>query len=119
MTKKIQKSVYEMYQDVKRIEVEKLIKAIKSVSPEGKFSFDTAHGEEPTIVAAYVCDEPADVIILSAEITGNDVQFNVTPKEDTCTELEVYASDVFYGHIDYITADILFAAEKRKAVDVG
>lgn len=101
------KSVYEMVQNVKRIEQEELIKALKLHGDKEDNGFEIHFECENPIIAAYGMESPFDVVILAVRVDEND---NLTilgdDKDYRGNEQEIDVDDVFAGQLEFITDTI-------------
>ena len=100
-------SVYNSVQEVKNREQEELAEALRQHGEKVEDGYEWHFEGERPIVAAYYCDEPCDMVILSVRV---DKEGSLTiigeDKNDKGYELEIEADDIFAGHLDFITTDI-------------
>lgn len=96
------KSVYEMYQEVKAIEVKELKDAV--IAKGGKYVFENEH--EP-IVMINKFDNPCDAVIESVTVDENGFLTMSAHDKECCQDVfTLFADEVAYGHIDFITSEI-------------
>ena len=96
------KSVYEMYQEVKAIEVKELKDAV--IAKGGKYVFENEH--EP-IVMINKFDSPCDAVIESVTVDEKGfLTMSAHDKECYQDVFTLFADEVAYGHIDFITSEI-------------
>lgn len=100
-------SVYNSVQEVKHREQEELAEALRQHGEKVEDGYEWHFEGERPIVAAYYCDEPCDMVILSVRV---DKEGSLTiigeDKNDKGYELEIEADDIFAGHMDFITSEI-------------
>ena len=102
--------IYNKVQAIKKEEQDVLKQTLLNYGKEGegqrvyKFSDDTA-----PIVAGYLFDNPCDIIIKQVSINEDGSNFKIIgeDKEAMGQELVVNPDDIFAGHIDFITDEIL------------
>lgn len=96
------KSVYEMYQEVKAIEVKELKDAV--IAKGGKYVFE--EDNEP-IVMINKFDSPCDAVIESVTVDDRGFLTMSGYNKECCQgTFTLFADEVAYGHIDFITNDI-------------
>ena len=93
---------------VQHKEQEALKRAIKysGDSVKGGYVYKFAKDEQP-IVAAYVMDEPCDVVITKVRLSKQDnLLIEGEVKNDRGYTYNIEPSDIFAGQMDFITAQI-------------
>lgn len=96
------KSVYEMYQEVKAIEVKELKDAV--IAKGGKYVFK--EDNEP-IVMINKFDSPCDAVIESVTVDDRGFLTMSAHDKECCQDtFTLFADEVAYGHIDFITNEI-------------
>lgn len=96
------KSVYEMYQEVKAIEVKELKDAV--IAKGGKYVFE--EDNEP-IVMINKFDSPCDAVIESVTVDDRGFLTMSAHDKECCQDtFTLFADEVAYGHIDFITNEI-------------
>ena len=104
------KYIYNKVQAIKKEEQDVLKQTLLNYGKEEegqrvyRFSDDTA-----PIVAGYLFDNPCDIVIKKVTIdeNGNNLKIIGEDKEARGQELVVNPDDIFAGHIDFITDEIL------------
>lgn len=102
--------IYNKVQAIKKEEQDVLKQTLFNYGKEEKgkrtyrFYDDTA-----PIVAGYLFDNPCDIVIKKVTIdeNGNNLKIIGEDKEAIGQELVVNPDDIFAGHIDFITDEIL------------
>ena len=102
--------IYNKVQAIKKEEQDVLKQTLLNYGKEEgdqriyRFSDDTA-----PIVAGYLFDDPCDIIIKKVTIdeNGNNLKIIGEDKEARGQEFVVNPNDIFAGHIDFITDEIL------------
>lgn len=102
--------IYNKVQAIKKEEQDVLKQTLLNYGKEEegqriyRFSDDTA-----PIVAGYLFDNPCDIVIKKVTIdeNGNNLKIIGEDKEARGQELIVNPNDIFAGHIDFITDEIL------------
>lgn len=96
------KSVHEMYQEIKAIEVKELKDAV--IAKGGKYVFEEEH--EP-IVMINKFDSPCDAVIESVTVDDRGFLTMSAHDKECCQDVfTLFADEVAYGHIDFITNEI-------------
>lgn len=96
------KSVYEMYREVKAIEVKELKDAV--IAKGGKYVFE--EDNEP-IVMINKFDSPCDAVIESVTVDDRGFLTMSAHDKECCQDtFTLFADEVAYGHIDFITNEI-------------
>lgn len=104
------KYIYNKVQAIKKEEQDVLKQTLLNYGKEEKgqriyrFSDDTA-----PIVAGYLFDNPCDIVIKKVTIDedGSNLKIIGEDKEARGQELVVNPDDIFAGHMDFITDEIL------------
>lgn len=102
--------IYNKVQAIKKEEQDVLKQTLLNYGKEEegqkvyRFSDDTA-----PIVAGYLFDNPCDIIIKQVAIDedGSNLEIIGEDKETRGQELVINPDDIFAGHIDFITDEIL------------
>lgn len=102
--------IYNKVQAIKKEEQDVLKQTLLNYGKEEegqrvyRFSDDTA-----PIVAGYLFDNPCDIIIKQVDIDedGSHLEIIGEDKEARGQELVINPDDIFAGHIDFITDEIL------------
>jgi len=104
-------TIYQMYEDVKHIEVQQLRNKLHNWNDE--FHFGNYHSDEQElqseapIVAASCYDDPTDVIVDAVIVLANDsIQIKCHGKNNPHEEYILNEDDVYYGHLDFVTSAI-------------
>ena len=94
----MEKTIHEMYQEIKQIEVQKLKDAVKAKG--GKYVFEV---DNTPIVAISKFDTPCDAIIESVIVDDRDFLV-MSARDEECyfDTFTLFADEIMYGHIDYI-----------------
>ncbi len=93
---------------VKRKEQEALKRAIKysGDAVKGGYVYKFAKDEQP-IIAAYVIDEPCDVVVTKVRLSKQDnLLIEGEVKNDRGCTYIIEPSDIFAGQMDFITGQI-------------
>lgn len=95
---------------VKRKEQEALKRAIKNsgnaVKVNGGYVYNFAEDNLP-IIAAYVMDEPCDVVVTKVRLSKQDnLLIEGEVKNDRGYTYNIEPSDIFAGQMDFITGQI-------------
>ena len=105
------KYIYNKVQAIKKKEQDVLKQTLLNYGKEEegqriyRFSDDTA-----PIVAGYLFDDPCDIVIKKVAIDedGSNLEIIGEDKEARGQELVVNPDDIFAGHIDFITDEIIW-----------
>lgn len=113
------KSIYEMVQDVKHIEQEELINALKLHGDNVDNGFEIHFEHDNPIIAVSGEDNPYDAVIMAVRVDKDD---NITllgdDKECRGYEHDIDVDDVFAGHLEFVTDVIVVSYNKLKNVNV-
>jgi len=100
-------TVQEIVYNVKGREKQELIDALQKYGEkeDGGYEYHF-HGTMPCI-AAYDYDEPADVVVYAVRVKDNWLSLIVRGKEEYDEEHQIDAGEVFAGHLDFVTSEII------------
>lgn len=102
--------IYNKVQAIKKEEQDVLKQALLNYGKEeeGKRTYRFYDDTAP-IVAGYLFDNPCDIVIkkVTIDANGNNLKIIGEDKEARGQELVVNPDDIFAGHIDFITDEIL------------
>lgn len=97
-------SVYDSVQELKHREQEELATALRLHGDMVDDGYEWHFEEEKPIVAGYIFDDPRDIIIDAARVDADgNLLLLGRDKEELETQHEIVVSDIFGGHLEYIT----------------
>lgn len=101
-------SVYEQLQELKAREQEELKAAIREYGKPVKGGYEVIFEGEQPIVGGYLFDEPCDIVITAARINEKGY-LNIIGEDKECRgeQHNIVVDDIFGGHLDYVTSNIL------------
>ena len=97
-------SIHDSVQEVKHREQEELATALRLHGDMVDDGYEWHFEEEKPIVAGYIFDDPRDIIIDAARVDADgNLLLLGRDKEELETQHEIVVSDIFGGHLEYIT----------------
>lgn len=97
-------TINEQLQAVKHREQEELKAALRKYGKEVDGGFEVHFEEEKPMVAGYLFDDPRDILIDAARVDADgNLLLLGRDKEVLETQHEIVVSDIFGGHLEYIT----------------
>ncbi len=100
-------SIYQCVQEVKHREQDELVAALHQHGQCVDNGYEWHFESDQPIVAAYLYDEPCDVVVMAVRVDEDGViTLIVEDKNDRGIEHEIAARSVFAGHLEYVTLDI-------------
>lgn len=114
------KTISQLVKEIKEREQKELIAKVKecysneyvehhTASRYGDLHYEYNFGRTSPCIAAYLCDDPCDVVVVNVDVCpkSNLVKLEVYEKGDELeTTYWITADDVFAGHLEYVTSEI-------------
>ena len=105
----MEKTIYQLVTEIKKKEQSELIETIRTwgtQTVDGGFKY--VFEDESPIVAGYSYDEPSDLVITQVGVTPKGHLFIVGAEKNVgFVPQNIQPNDIFAGHIDVITSDII------------
>lgn len=100
-------TIHEQAEELNRREQAELIAALRKYGEKVEGGFEVHFKAECPIIAGYLYDEPCDIAILAARVDENGHLYILGEDRQCGAEsLEVDPTEIFPGHIDYITSTV-------------
>lgn len=100
-------TIHGQLQELKCREQDELKAALRKYGEEVDGGFDVHFEGEHPIVAGYLFDEPCDIVIYAARVDSKgNLSLIGEDKQDRGEQYEIEPSDIFGGHLDYVTSNI-------------
>lgn len=96
-------SPYYREKDLKRREYEECVDALRKNGEEIDGGFEVHFEADKPIVAGYLYDEPCDLVVNAIRMKDDEIYILCYDKNDTTTEQEVSATELFAGQLNEIT----------------
>jgi hypothetical protein len=111
----MKKTIYELVSDIKKQEQSELIEVIKTYgTSKTDGSIVYVFQDESPVVAGYSYDEPSDLVITQVGVTPKGHLFIVgTEKNVGFVPQNIQPDDIFAGHIEVITSEIIARAKVK------
>lgn len=100
-------TIHQLTQALKHREQEELIAAIRLNGESSSSGYVVRFQNEQPVVAGYLFDEPADIVITSAKVDDQG-HLSLTGEDKECRgeSLDIDPDEIFAGHLDYLTTSI-------------
>lgn len=102
----MRKSIYDMVQDVKRIEQEELLTAMKLHGTKTENGLEYHFEDDNPIIACYGDEDPFDAVIMSVKAKGHSITLVVEDKNNRYDKYEIDVDNVFAGQLEFVSAEI-------------
>lgn len=104
----MKKSIYEMCQEIKHLEQEELIQALKKYGDKVDNGFEVLFEGERPIIAVSGEESPHDAIIIAVRVDSDgDITLLGYDKTYCDDSHDIDVNDVFCGHLEFVTTYIL------------
>ena len=101
-------SIQSLIDEIKQRERGELRTALINHGKKVDDGFEYKFGLECPIIAAYIDDEPCDVVILSVQMDKKGVLTFIGEKKlDRTFSFELYPDNIFAGQLQYVTSEIV------------
>lgn len=104
-------TIYEAIQQIKLREQKELKDVLEKYGKATKKGYEYRFEDDSPVVAAYSKDEPCDIVVLGVTLEDDNLSLYASEKDGY--NLRNYPVDeVFAGHLDYVTSDIIYRTTK-------
>ena len=104
-------TVYQAVQMIKSREQKELKDVLEKYGKATKKGYEFPFENESPMIAAYSKDEPCDIVVLRVTLEDNKLLLYASEK-DGYNPRNYPVDEVFAGHLDYVTSDIVYRTTK-------
>lgn len=105
-------TVWDSVQQIKAREQSELAEVLRQHGKPTKTGYEYRFQEDSPVIASYSHDEPCDIVILAAALVGENLSLYGIEKDCGYNPRLYDPKDVFAGHLDYVTSEIIYRATK-------
>ena len=105
-------TVYEAVRQIKAREQQELAEVLKQYGTPTSTGCEYRFEDESPIVASYINDEPCDLVVLAVWLDGNALSIYGMEKNCGFSPRFHDPNEVFAGHLDCVTSEIVYRATK-------
>jgi hypothetical protein len=100
-------NIYEKIQEIKKIEQNELIQALKLHGDNVDEGFEIHFEHDNPIIASYGSEDPYDAVIMAVRVDKNDtITILAEDKNYRGESHDLYVDDIFAGQLSYVTDEI-------------
>lgn len=106
MEKNPEPTIHQTVQLIKSREKKELKDVLEKYGKATKKGYEFRFEDESPVIAAYSKDEPCDIVVLGVTLEDNNLLLYASEK-DGYNPRNYPVDEVFAGHLDYVTSDII------------
>lgn len=100
-------TIHEQTKELKIRERQELVSALRKYGEREDSGFEVHFEGDKPVVAGYLYDEPADIVITAARVDGKGHLFLIgEDKENRGEPLDIDPDELFGGQLDYVTSSV-------------
>ena len=111
MEKNPEPTIYQAVQLIKNREQKELKNVLEKYGKATKKGYEFRFENDSPVVAAYSKDEPCDIVVLGVTLEDDSLLLYASEK-DGYNPRNYSVDEVFAGHLDYVTSDIIYRTTK-------